>query len=209
MAKNLSTQSDSAGTQSSLRAGTPKNKRLAGAIIVALFTGWVTARFFVSAHDTIAATRENACRALEPSPLPQAVANGLPADFKLPDATGKMWSLADLKGRPVLLNFWATWCPPCVEEMPALETLAEQLGNDAVVLAVSVDDDWDAVRRFFPKGTPISVVWDESKTVPKSFGTDKYPESFLVDASGKLRHYFVNKRKWDSGEARDCILGAR
>lgn len=183
-------------------------KRLLVAALVALLTGWITVRFFLSARDTIASTRENACRALTPSPLPQHLANGALPDFKLPDANGKMWSLADLKGRPVLLNFWATWCPPCVEEMPSLESLARQLGDDAVVLAVSVDEDWQTIRRFFPKGTPLSVVWDESKETPKKWGTEKYPETFLIDAQGELRHYFVNKRKWDAGEALDCVLGA-
>lgn len=189
--------------------GPLSGKRLVGAILVAMVTGWITVRFFLSAHETIASTRQNACRALTPSPLPAALANGTLPDLKLPDANGKIWSLKDLVGRPVLLNFWATWCAPCVEEMPSLEALATQVGKDAVVLAVSVDDDWAAVRRFFPKGTPLSVVWDESKEVPKRFGTDKYPETFLIDAAGKLRHYFVNKRKWDSGEALDCLLGAR
>lgn len=189
--------------------GPLSGKRLVGAVLVAMVTGWITVRFFLSAHETIASTRQNACRALTPSPLPAALANGTLPDLKLPDANGKIWSLKDLVGRPVLLNFWATWCAPCVEEMPSLEALATQVGKDAVVLAVSVDDDWAAVRRFFPKGTPLSVVWDESKEVPKRFGTDKYPETFLIDAAGKLRHYFVNKRKWDSGEALDCLLGAR
>jgi thiol-disulfide isomerase/thioredoxin len=184
-------------------------KRLATAALVAMLTGWITVRFFLSASDTIASTRQNACRALTPSPIPEALANKPLPDLKLPDANGKMWSLADLKGRPVLLNFWATWCAPCVEEMPSLETLAAQVGKDAVVLAVSVDDEWAAIRRFFPKGTPLSVVWDESKEVPKKFGTEKFPETFLIDAEGKLRYYFINKRKWDSGEALDCILGAR
>lgn len=184
-------------------------KRLATAALVAVLMGWITVRFFLSAHDTIAFTRENACRALTPAPIPAALANGTLPDFKLPDANGKMWSLADLKGRPVLLNFWATWCAPCVEEMPSLEALASQLGKDAVVLAVSVDDEWATIRRFFPKGTPLSVVWDETKEVPKKFGTEKYPETFLIDAAGKLKHYFINKRKWDSGDAVDCLLGAR
>lgn len=214
MTSGQSGKPGSPGKSSSSKAasgpGSPvTGKRLLVAALVSLLTGWITVRFFLSAHDTIASTRENACRALQPAPLPAAINPDKLPDFKLPDANGKMWSLADLKGRPVLLNFWATWCAPCVEEMPSLESLARQIGNDAVVLAVSVDDDWDAIRRFFPKGSPLSIVWDESKEVPKAFGTEKYPETFLFDAQGKLRHYFVNKRKWDSGEAFDCLLGSR
>jgi thiol-disulfide isomerase/thioredoxin len=196
-------------SDSSAPSATLSGKRLVSAVLVALLTGWITVRFFLSAHETIASTRQNACRALTPSPIPELLAKGPLPDLKLPDANGKIWSLADLKGRPVLLNFWATWCAPCVEEMPSLETLADQVGKDAVVLAVSVDDEWAAIRRFFPKGTPISVVWDETKEVPKKFGTEKFPETFLIDAEGKLRYYFINKRKWDSGEALECLLGAR
>jgi len=200
----------SKNTGASLPTSSPlSGKRLASAALVALLTGWMTVRFFLSANETIASTRQNACRALTPSPIPEALANGPLPDLKLPDANGKMWSLADLKGRPVLLNFWATWCAPCVEEMPSLEKLASQVGKDAVVLAVSVDEDWATVRRFFLKGTPLSVVWDETKEVPKKFGTEKFPETFLIDAEGKLRYYFINKRKWDSREALDCLLGAR
>ena len=94
-------------------------------------------------------------------------------------------SLSQQRGHPVLLNFWATWCPPCVDEVPALEDLARRLkGTDMRMLAVSVDDDWDQIRRFFAKGSDIGVLLDTSHDVPKKFGTEKYPETFMIDAAG-------------------------
>ncbi len=128
----------------------------------------------------------------------------------LKDLNGKVWSPKTLRGRPVLINFWATWCPPCVEELPSLETLAKRLGDRAVVLAVSVDENWDLVKNFFgARGTPLSLLLDVSKEVPKRYGTEKYPETFLIDSQGHIHSYFVNKRKWDTGEALFCIDSAR
>ena len=77
-------------------------------------------------------------------------------------------SLNQQRGHPVLLNFWATWCPPCVDEVPSLEDLARRLdGTDMRMLAVSVDDDWDTIRRFFAKGSDIGVLLDASHDVPE------------------------------------------
>ncbi|MDZ4697114.1 MAG: TlpA disulfide reductase family protein [Deltaproteobacteria bacterium] len=183
-----------------------------GRIILALaitagVTAFVGVQFFRAADATLSATRGNACRSLEPAALPDRFKDGQPPPFDLPDANGRRWTLEQLRGRPVLLNFWATWCPPCVEEMPALESLARKLGDRAVVLAVSTDDDWAKVKHFFRKGTALSVVLDASAEVPKKFGTEKYPETFLIGADGKIAHYIVNKRKWDAPQAVECLLG--
>lgn len=91
-----------------------------------------------------------------------------------------------------------------------MEQLAQRLGDRAVVLAVSVDESWDVVKGFFgARGTPLSLLLDVSKDVPKRYGTEKYPESFLIDSQGHVRQYFINKRKWDVGEALACIESAR
>ena len=151
-----------------------------------------------------------ACKALSPDPVPGFLQNGEAPDFQLPDASGRMVSLSAQRGHPVLLNFWATWCPPCVEEVPSMEDLARKLdGTDMRMLAVSVDDDWDAIRQFFVKGTKIGVLLDTSHDVPKSFGTEKYPESFLIDAAGRVRYYFINKRDWSRPEAVACLESLR
>jgi peroxiredoxin len=180
-------------------------RSLAAVLIVAAAAGLVATLFFRAAGDTAAATRGNACRTLNPDPVPAALRNQDAPDFELPDVTGRRWSLRSLRGRPVLLNFWATWCPPCVEEMPSMEDLARNVGDKAVVLAVSVDEDWDTLRRFFPKGTPLSVLLDQSKALPKRYGTEKYPETYLIGADGRVKHYFVNTRKWGEPEAALCL----
>jgi len=191
-------------------ASASRARRLAPAVITAVANAFVAVRFVMGAHETLARTRDGACTALEPDPLP-AVLQGRPTpDFHLPDANGKTVSLHDQLGHPVLLNFWATWCPPCVDEVPSLEDLARRIdGTDLRMLAVSVDDDWGAIRRFFAKGSKIGVLLDTSHDVPKTFGTEKYPETFLVDARGSVRYYFINKRDWSRPEAVACLESLR
>ena len=171
---------------------------------------YVSVRFFAATHDGLEKARTNACRALSPDPVPPFLQNRDAPDFQLPDANGKMVSLSAQRGHPVLVNFWATWCPPCVEEVPSMEDLARRIQNtDIRMLAVSVDESWDIVRRFFVKGTQMGVLLDLSKNVPKTFGTEKYPESFMIDSSGKVRHYFINKRDWSKPEAIACLESLR
>jgi peroxiredoxin len=176
--------------------------------IVALATATLAVRFFAGAAWTASAARNSACGTLMPeSPSPKL--QGLAPDFELADAAGKRWSLHALRGRPVLVSFWATWCPPCVQEMPSLEALARRLDDRATVLAVSVDENWDAIRKFFPHGTPLTVLLDPSREVPASFGTSQFPESFLVDPSGHVRYAFINQRNWSLPEAAACIEDLR
>ena len=151
---------------------------------------------------------EGACAALRPNPMSAAV-RALVPEFELPDLAGKKVSLRGLRGRPVLVSFFATWCPPCVEEAPSLEELARRLGDKATVAVVSVDEDLDALEKFYAKGTRATVVRDESRKVPTSFGTSKYPESFLIDSAGKVRYAFINKRDWSVPEAAACVEGLR
>jgi peroxiredoxin len=93
--------------------------------------------------------------------------------------------------------------------MPSLEVLARRLGNRASVLAVSVDDSWDAIRGFFPSGTPLTVLLDPTREAPARFGTSQFPESFLIDPSGHVRYAFINQRDWSVPEATACIEDLR
>jgi len=167
-------------------------------------------RFVQAAHQSSQVARTAACRALEPAPVPAALDGREAPDFELADGSGRKVSLRSLRGRPVLLNFWATWCPPCVQEVPSLESLATQLEtSDAVVLAVSGDENWDTLRSFFRGGSKVSALLDPSQEVAKRYGTVKLPETYLIDASGRVRHYFINQRDWSKPEAVACVEGAR
>jgi cytochrome c biogenesis protein CcmG, thiol:disulfide interchange protein DsbE len=197
-------------TQTDTGDPTAAIRRVAPAALTALAIAFVAARFAIGAHDTLARTRDSACQALEPAPLPAILRDKPTPDFQLPDANGKTVSLKQQLGHPVLLNFWATWCAPCVDEVPSLEDLARRIeGTDLRMLAVSVDDEWAQIQRFFPKGSRIGVLLDKSHDIPKLFGTDKYPETFLIDATGKIRHYYVNKRDWSRPEALACLESLR
>ena len=184
------------------------SRRAIAVAIVALAIATLAVRFFAGAAWTAAAARSSACRTLAPDLLSPKL-RGLAPDFELADASGKLWSLHALRDKPVLVSFWATWCPPCVQEMPSLEAMARRLGDRATILAVSVDENWDAIRKFFPHGTPLTVLLDPSKAVPASFGTSQFPESFLVDPSGHVRYAFINQRDWSVPEAAACVEDLR
>ncbi len=158
------------------------------------------------AATTVRSAADGACSTLRPSPLSSSL-RALDADFTLPDLAGRAVSLRSLRGRPVLVSFFATWCPPCVEEAPSLEALARRLGDKATVLVVSVDEDFEALKKFYAKGSTATVVRDETRKVPESFGTSKYPESFLIDGGGKVRYAFINQRDWSAPEAATCVAG--
>jgi len=191
-------------------AGASALRRAGPAAITALAMAFIAVRFVGGARDTLARTRDGACVAMQPDPLPDFLRSGPTPDFQLPDAAGRTVSLSGQKGHAVMLNFWATWCPPCVDEVPSLEDLARRLdGSDMRLLAVSVDDDWDKIRSFFAKGSKMGVLLDTSHDVPKKFGTEKFPETFLIDAAGRVRYYFINKRDWARPEAVACLESLR
>jgi thiol-disulfide isomerase/thioredoxin len=115
----------------------------------------------------------------------------------LPVRGGGQADLASMKGKLVLVNFWATWCPPCREEMPSLTKMASLYDPKSFeVLAVSVDDGWQPVEKFLPPQTPFVVTLDDGAKVSRQWGTSKFPESYLVDQDGKVRLKFVGPRNW-------------
>jgi peroxiredoxin len=127
-------------------------------------------------------------------------------DFQLQDWAGRTVSLSSLRGRVVLLNFWFTQCPPCIAEIPSLEKLVQaEKDKPFSLVTVSVDPDWETVRNFFSKGTPLTVLLDADKKVPPRYGTEKFPESFLIDRDGKVLLYIVSDRDWSTPGARACI----
>jgi peroxiredoxin len=119
------------------------------------------------------------------------------ADFTLSDLHGKAWTLKDLRGKVVLVNFWATWCPPCRKEMPDLEALYQQFKDKdpgLVVLAIS-DEEAAKVSPFLAEhNISYPVVLDPGDTVNKLFQIEGIPKSFVYDRSGKLVAQSIDMR---------------
>ena len=122
-------------------------------------------------------------------------------DFSLTDINGNKVSLKDFRGKSVLINFWATWCGPCREELPSLQALHEKLsGEDFVVLAINIDRrNPDRVKKYMKEyNLSFSVPIDPSQEVRKKYFIMGLPVSYLVDPDGKLRGFISGARKWDS-----------
>jgi peroxiredoxin len=119
------------------------------------------------------------------------------ADFTLTDLHGKTWNLKDLRGKVVLLNFWATWCPPCRKEMPDLETLYLKFkDNDPgfVVLAISDEDAAKVIPFLGERNITYPVLLDPGRKVNELFQIEGIPKSFVYDRSGKLVAQSIDMR---------------
>jgi len=127
--------------------------------------------------------------------------------FALTDMGGKTWSLAALKGRPVMLNFWASWCEPCRSEMPSLELVAtrhERAG--LVVLAVNYQEAAPVIKRFLdvlPFSLPILLDRDGAATA--AWTPRVFPTTVLIDRGGIPRHSVLGDLDWMGPVARDLI----
>ncbi len=122
--------------------------------------------------------------------------------FELSDDQGLGVSLADYEGKVVLLNFWATWCPPCIQEMPSLNRTYERFReNGLVVLGVSVDEDADEYSRFLQDAAvTFPTVRDPDRRVSTRYGTMKYPESYLISRRGRVLRKYIGPEDWGRPE---------
>ena len=129
---------------------------------------------------------------------------GLPApNFTFPGLDGKMVSLTDFKGEVVFVNIWATWCPPCREEMPSMEKLYRELkGNDFEILAVSIDASGAVVVAPFMKEYRLSfpALLDPEGTIKNLYGTTGVPESFIINKEGIIEEIVIGPRDWSTPE---------
>ncbi|GEK34440.1 thiol-disulfide oxidoreductase ResA [Kurthia sibirica] len=110
-------------------------------------------------------------------------------NFVLTDLDGKKHQLADYKGQGVLLNFWGTWCPPCKEEMPALNTAYDEFKNQGVqVISINIAQSDFEVRNFvdnYKLNFPMTI--DKTKSVMRTYNVDQLPATFLIDQTGKIK----------------------
>lgn len=113
-------------------------------------------------------------------------------------ADGSTVRLSDLRGKVVFVNFWATWCPPCRAEIPDLEKLSELMRHVPFeILAVSSDQSWGDVQSFFgEQKSRMLIGLDPEQASAARYGTEKLPETYVVDRNGNLRLRFVNIQPW-------------
>lgn len=138
--------------------------------------------------------------ALTPSLQPVGVESRAP-EFRAVDVNGgDTLRFEAYEGKVLLLNIWATWCPPCVREMPSIQRLYDQLGpHGLAVVAVSVDnDDTDMVRRWVEeRGFTFDVLHDQSARIERDYQTTGVPESFVIDRQGIIVKKVIGAAEWD------------
>jgi cytochrome c biogenesis protein CcmG, thiol:disulfide interchange protein DsbE len=136
---------------------------------------------------------------------PSRIGSAAP-DFTVRDSAHTV-TLSQLKGQVVVLNFWATWCPPCIEEMPSLVQMQERLKPKGVtVLAVSVDADENNYRRFLrDHNVNLLSVRDADQKSNELYGTFKFPETYVIDRKGIVRRKFIGAVDWTDPEVMDFL----
>ena len=155
---------------------------------------------FASAIVIVFAIHLTACNSAHPPRI------GSPApDFSLTDSDHTV-SLSQLRGKPVILNFWASWCGPCIEETPSLVELQRELGNRVTILAVSEDQDDAAYKQFIrDHNVNLLTVRDTTRRTNELYGTFKFPETFIIDRNGKIIRKFIGPADWTSPDIVDYL----
>jgi len=129
--------------------------------------------------------------------------SGATPPLELAAMDGRKVALAGLKGRVVVINYWATWCEPCIDEMPSLERLrAKMKGRPFEVLAVNYGESSGRVSRFVAKmKLTLPVLLDPYKNSVEAWKVRGLPMTFIVDAKGEVRYWSFGERDWSRGEA--------
>jgi thiol-disulfide isomerase/thioredoxin len=206
---------------------TPAHTRRRALYVVAAFLTVVIALGAAVAYRRAASERSLADAALIGFGVDRADAVAPP--IELAGLDGRRFSLASLRGQVVFVNFWATWCPPCREEMPTMVRLGQELAarhpGRFQMVAVSVDESSDTVREFFGAppyaGNPgVTVLLDPEQVTTRAYYCTarggscpdlKFPETYIVDRSGRLVAYVVGPRDWSDPAARaflEALIGS-
>jgi len=148
--------------------------------------GFFIILFFLTAFS-------NACAGSDNKPAP---------DFSLKDINGKDFTLSSLKGKVVILSFWATWCHPCKDEMPRLNKLYKEMGSRGLeIVAVSSDYSIGYLKDFLVKNSlDFSILYDEKRAVTRQYKIPFLPVTFLIDKNGVIVEKITGEFEWPSGE---------
>ena len=146
---------------------------------------------------------------------PRWTANTAP-DFQLKDLDGKPFKLSDFRGKTVLLNFWASWCAPCIKEFPSMLELLEREGDSLVLIAVSHDDSLKDIHRFLNmqngkysrqlKKANLVLAWDEDKKLGRdTFNVLRVPETFILDGEQRMVRKVAGELDWAGPQMREFL----
>lgn len=125
--------------------------------------------------------------------------------FTLKNKNNQPVSLSSFGGKKVLLHFWASWCKPCLEELPALEALAVNM-PDVQLIAISVDERWEEALRVLPQNPHFEVLLDPAKEIANQYGTQGFPETFLINASGEVVEQYKGAQPlWEDERTIVCL----
>ncbi len=125
-------------------------------------------------------------------------AGDMAPDFRIVTDSGRTVTRADFGGKLLVLNFWASWCPPCVEETPSLNAFQQQLKSDGVVvLAVSIDANEKLYKQFIERyKVQFNTARDPEGNISASYGTFQIPESYIIDTTGHVREKVISNTNW-------------
>jgi len=156
--------------------------------------------FFVLLIAALGALSLAGCRNNQPAQIGTTA-----PDFTVKDSDRTV-TLSAYRGKPVVLNFWATWCPPCVEEVPSLVAMQKRMGDKVTVIAVSTDVDDEGYHKFVAKNMPgMLTVRDGNNKSNGLYGSYAFPETYIIDRNGVVRRKFIGAVDWTSPEIVDYL----
>ncbi|MCL2804830.1 MAG: TlpA family protein disulfide reductase [Treponema sp.] len=170
--------------------------------------GLIFCSFILPVGAQVSPETANLLRGARIQVLPQ---RQLPQDFTLQNLNGENVTLSSYKGKVVLLNFWATWCPPCRDEMPSMETLYKRYKNQGLeLLAVNLRENPAAVRQFIQRGGyTFPIPLDTNGRVSGNYGVEAIPTTYVIDREGMIIGRIVGAIHWDTPQvfaAFDALL---
>lgn len=158
------------------------------------------ARYSLAVLLLIIASLISSCGPNNEQPRVKAVIGQPAPNFMLTDLHGKDWQLSDLHGKVVFINFWATWCPPCIKELPSMDGLNKRMSDTSFkMLAILYNDRPELGQSMVNKlGFTFTVLIDPDSPTAKEYGLTGVPETYIIDTQGILREKFIGPYDWNS-----------
>ncbi|MGH7906376.1 MAG: peroxiredoxin family protein [Candidatus Binataceae bacterium] len=185
---------------------TRKVKQISAVAVAIAATGGVLFVLWMFAYPRL---RPEIQKQTAPSGAPPISAGQMAGQFTLQDLNGRTVSLKSLRGKVVFLNVWATWCGPCREEMPSIETLYNEFKNNKnfVILAISQDTAGESVVKQYvdSNGYHFEVLLDPQNTVGEEYNVSGVPETFIIDRDGRIVAHHMGAFDWSRADFREAL----